>query len=744
MEDLKLPNQTTQLLLRLLSTVSLILALTTWLDPLTEANAIILSRPFTLYLIFLCFLALGKFSDLWIFLGSFFMGSYVIGTLFYPHNYLQLWRSFFADSWQLWQRFANQELTQLPPMLVLIFLLFLLVPLVIFFQKYQRFMPLLATGILLMVLLEILNQQDTLKAVINFTIFLFLARFLQQVHGSGLRFWNFFLSIAALSVMFMGAYYLTNTKTQLASSLITHSSVWRTLANDQGFYDFVNEVSRSDLPQEQGFSEDDSALGGPMIDSHETIFQARQDSSHYWKIENKDYYTGRGWENSNHHLEKTIPTNWQLESGFTSLGLAETVRLSFFEKPTYLPIPYGVVNYTPETKLLQGQHLFYAPDHNRLYLKDVSEEDARFTYTYQPAIYTPELLATVTLEQANSSLNNQTGSLTKGAYYSLPESLPPRVASLAKEITAGATSYYQQVKAVEDYLKNSGKFRYSKIDATTLPKDADFVDYFLFTDPVGYCDHFSSSMVVLLRSLGIPARWTKGYSSGTMMGYTPAGQKLFRITSAEAHSWPEVYFAQYGWIPFEPTTSFNSPVEQTPREAANNEETIYSSSSSSTESEKQPQQSTKESSTTVSSTLASTETTASTTADTKNSVKISWWRILLLGLCFLLLGIFAFFHKKIIYQSQLFYLRYLLNDYPQAFRWLLKKANKKIPRLPAMTLREYQQQLAAINEELGQDFKAATAIYERMRYGDQLPQPKDFRRLEKILLALWQIGKKSQ
>src|SRR6185369_13782652 len=84
------------------------------------------------------------------------------------------------------------------------------------------------------------------------------------------------------------------------------------------------------------------------------------------------------------------------------------------------------------------------------------------------------------------------------------------------------------------------------------PEDQDLVDAFLFTIKTGYCDYYASAMVVMARSLGIPARLAVGYRTGTY----DAEANAYRVSLADAHSWPELYFAGYGWIPFEPTGAF--------------------------------------------------------------------------------------------------------------------------------------------------------------------------------------------
>ena len=68
-------------------------------------------------------------------------------------------------------------------------------------------------------------------------------------------------------------------------------------------------------------------------------------------------------------------------------------------------------------------------------------------------------------------------------------------------------------------------------------------------------------MVVMLRSLDIPARWVKGFTSGEKIdeSVNEDGDDVYQVTNANAHSWVEVYFEGVGWIPFEPTQGFDAP-----------------------------------------------------------------------------------------------------------------------------------------------------------------------------------------
>ncbi|MFK4998495.1 transglutaminase family protein [Bacillus sp. N9] len=127
------------------------------------------------------------------------------------------------------------------------------------------------------------------------------------------------------------------------------------------------------------------------------------------------------------------------------------------------------------------------------------------------------------------------------------------------EITADKHNWFDQAKAIEDYFQTT-QFTYDQTDVAIPRGNQDYVDQFLFETKRGYCDNFSTSMVTLLRSIGIPARWAKGYTAGNYYGTSSSDARMYQITNNEAHSWVEVYFPTEGWVPFEPTKGFYHPV----------------------------------------------------------------------------------------------------------------------------------------------------------------------------------------
>ncbi len=138
-------------------------------------------------------------------------------------------------------------------------------------------------------------------------------------------------------------------------------------------------------------------------------------------------------------------------------------------------------------------------------------------------------------------------------YLQLPDSLPPRVTRLAEQITANHETAYDKARAIEAYLRS---ITYNEqISAPAAGQDG--VDYFLFDVQEGYCDYYASAMVVMLRSIGVPARYVRGYSQGSRK------EGSYHLQEKDSHAWPEVYFPAFGWIEFEPTAG--EPVLIRPR-----------------------------------------------------------------------------------------------------------------------------------------------------------------------------------
>ena len=131
-------------------------------------------------------------------------------------------------------------------------------------------------------------------------------------------------------------------------------------------------------------------------------------------------------------------------------------------------------------------------------------------------------------------------------YLQLP-SLSPAIARLSQDIIQATRSPYESVLLIKRHLLEH--YRYS-LDLES-GRSSDPLEEFLFTRKTGYCEHYASAMVVMLRSVGIPARLVTGFLASEWNGFG----HYYTVRQRDAHAWVEVYFPNSGWLTFDPTPS---------------------------------------------------------------------------------------------------------------------------------------------------------------------------------------------
>jgi len=129
-------------------------------------------------------------------------------------------------------------------------------------------------------------------------------------------------------------------------------------------------------------------------------------------------------------------------------------------------------------------------------------------------------------------------------YLQLPP-LDPRIEPLAKNAVGNSNNEYDKAANIQRYL--IAHYSYT-LDLSGPPTD-DPLSNFLFVRKSGNCEYFASAMAVMLRSIGIPARYVTGFLPGQ---YNDVGGDYI-VRESDAHAWVEVFFPEYGWITFDPT-----------------------------------------------------------------------------------------------------------------------------------------------------------------------------------------------
>ncbi len=193
----------------------------------------------------------------------------------------------------------------------------------------------------------------------------------------------------------------------------------------------------------------------------------------------------------------------------------------------------------------------YANPYLEELLRNCGREELPLASYEELNVYSGKLYA-VTLEEVVSKAEYQAYEKTladagKKDYLEV-SGVTDRVEALAEQITADCETDFDKCKAIETFLR---QYTYN---TRVAMKDADsFIDTFLFETQEGYCVHYASAMVMLLRLNGIPARFADGY----YCNYNEQNEeKNYVVTGSCAHAWPEAYISGYGWIRLEPTVVY--------------------------------------------------------------------------------------------------------------------------------------------------------------------------------------------
>jgi transglutaminase-like putative cysteine protease len=268
----------------------------------------------------------------------------------------------------------------------------------------------------------------------------------------------------------------------------------------------------------------------------------------YLRTATYDAYTGRGWERSEGTKRQVSPGE-ALFPGATP------------ERPSEA---YEIEPITITMHQTLGRNLFTAGSPLEVYAPIVIHESAG-----QPVLGGVEAAnpigegegyqLSVALTTANKAQLTAAGDeypqVVTDLYLGTP-GLTDRVRQLALDVTEGLTTPYEQAEALAQFLQRDPSFTYQT--KAPIPQNGeDLVDFFLFAEEAerrrGYCQYYASAMVMMARSLGLPARVAVGFAPGER---TESGTYLVR--EANAHAWAEIYFPGYGWQIFEATKSIDA------------------------------------------------------------------------------------------------------------------------------------------------------------------------------------------
>ncbi|MGH2539410.1 MAG: transglutaminase TgpA family protein, partial [Actinomycetota bacterium] len=274
------------------------------------------------------------------------------------------------------------------------------------------------------------------------------------------------------------------------------------------------------------------------------VFEVETDTPRYWRMVSLPNFDGRTWSPDPDPRTLDVAPGAALATTTPATAPTETTDVTF-RTASELELPWLPLPYPPRSTDAPLDGMRWDPESGSVLLD--GGVDAGVTYTATADVVTPtpaQLRAEPFVSDARTA-----------RYALAPPNLDPPIADIADRWAGGATNTYDRVIAIQDRFTDAKYgFRYD-VDVPGSSSEAAMVE-FLTRTKAGFCQQFSSTMAVMLRSLGIPARLAVGFTPGD---FSDSADRL-TVTTENAHSWVEVWFPSYGWLPFEPTPGRQNPV----------------------------------------------------------------------------------------------------------------------------------------------------------------------------------------
>jgi transglutaminase-like putative cysteine protease len=280
--------------------------------------------------------------------------------------------------------------------------------------------------------------------------------------------------------------------------------------------------------------------------SDKVVFTVDSPRADFWRGETYDEWDGRAWRRSAASepviAERDIDNRVHVPAPTEDTGarIGEELRQTFHIETSYSDIVFAA----PSPRYIETDRpVRYRPDGTALVSGSASNAFGK------GSVYTVVSRRLPSTEADLRAAEHPVPDAVDAMYAQpLGDATTDRVRALAREITAGQSTTYDKVRAIERWLGANTEY---SLDAPRSPTGVDVVDDFLFRSRLGWCEQIASSLVVLAREAGLPARLVTGFVPGDRDALTGR----FIVREREAHAWAEIFFPGIGWQGFDPTAS---------------------------------------------------------------------------------------------------------------------------------------------------------------------------------------------
>lgn len=275
----------------------------------------------------------------------------------------------------------------------------------------------------------------------------------------------------------------------------------------------------------------------------------------YWRSRTYNQYENGGWRRVPDFEQVLDPGDGDFPlPGYQSRELFEVRIAPIYSAQRLLTVPPQPIWVSRTTNARVVQQSEQLVDVSALYADRVVMQGESYRAR--------SLVATPTVRELRAASDDYPD-WVRDHYLDVPFSVTQRTRELAQQIAGGYENAYDKAAAITSWLRSN--LDYSRVTEAP-PADQDPIDWVLFDYQVAFCNYYASAEVIMLRTLGIPARMAVGFAQGYYEEPDAAlaperdevfdlPQGVFVVREQDAHAWPEVYFPGFGWVEFEPTVS---------------------------------------------------------------------------------------------------------------------------------------------------------------------------------------------
>lgn len=293
----------------------------------------------------------------------------------------------------------------------------------------------------------------------------------------------------------------------------------------------------------------DEGLGGVPQVPDTPVMEVKGEGRVYLRGAIRDMYNGRAWYDtissqrySYNSLRYQSLRDTLMDAGLPPEGALPEKQLDIRmlrDATSTLLVPQRTREMSLGTRMVPYFNLS-----SELFITRNLEAGDGYSLAYENYVAGPQVAA---LAKDLSSRSDPRYQNMQQQYTQLPAHLPPDgiIADLARTMAGNAGTPYEVADRIMRTLQQN--YRYT-LNVPPTPTDIDFTAHFLFESKEGYCTYFATAMVVLSRSMGLPARYVEGFLADNLTPETPA-----TLTSRNGHAWAEVYIPSVGWVVFDAT-----------------------------------------------------------------------------------------------------------------------------------------------------------------------------------------------